>query len=123
MGSHCSTCISMFSLLILLLPATTFAWCTTAGGVGDHSTHCSDAVDFEACFATCQCYDASDNPTHCTTPSASSMSASASLTPAPMDASPAPLSAAQRVLGTPSPATTIATTTPTLAAHKMSAIK
>merc|ERR1711971_682241 len=21
-------------------------------------------VDFEACFATCQCYDASDNPTH-----------------------------------------------------------
>merc|ERR1712079_348447 len=33
-------------------------------GVGDHSTHCSDAVDFEACFATCQCYDANDNPTH-----------------------------------------------------------
>jgi len=54
----------MFSLLVLLLPATTYAWCTTAGGVGDHSTHCSDAVDFEACFATCQCYDANDNPTH-----------------------------------------------------------
>merc|ERR1739844_498659 len=54
----------MFSLLLLLLPATTFAWCTTAGGVGDHSTHCSDAVDFEACFATRQCYDAMDNPTH-----------------------------------------------------------
>ena len=26
--------------------------------------HCPSSVDFDACFATCQCYDAADNPTH-----------------------------------------------------------
>merc|ERR1712107_401029 len=106
----------MFSLLVLLLPATTYAWCTTAGGVGDHSTHCSDAVDFEACFATCQCYDANDNPTHMHDAICSSMSASVYSTLAPMDALRAPPSAAQRAPGTLSPATTTATLTPTLAA-------
>merc|ERR1712130_728487 len=117
--------IAMFSLLLLLLPATTFAWCTTAGGVGDHSTHCSDAVDFEACFATCQCYDAQDNPTHmhdaiCIP----STSASVSSMPAPMDASPAPPSVAQRALATPSPVTTIATPIPTQTApSNLSTIK
>merc|ERR1712137_709602 len=108
----------MFSLLVLLLPATTFAWCTTAGGVGDHSTHCSDAVDFEACFATCQCYDASDNPTHMHDAICILDECFCVFDACPYDASPAPLSAAQRVLATPSPATTIATPTPTQAAHK-----
>merc|ERR1712012_1084252 len=56
----------MFSLLVLLLPATTYAWRTTAGGVGDHSTHCSDAVDFEACFATCPYGRLASSPICCT---------------------------------------------------------
>eukprot|EP00090_Calanus_glacialis_P039997 TRINITY_DN69678_c0_g1_i1.p1 TRINITY_DN69678_c0_g1~~TRINITY_DN69678_c0_g1_i1.p1 ORF type:complete len:114 (+),score=36.28 TRINITY_DN69678_c0_g1_i1:43-384(+) len=59
---------SHFLLLIpaalLLLSSPASAWCTTAGGVGEHSKHCPSSVDFEACFATCQCYDANDNPTH-----------------------------------------------------------
>ena len=70
------------SLCTLYLVQPTIAWCTTAGGVGEHSKHCPSSVgkddiqgnlfcnfhfhftDFEACFAKCQCYDAYDNPTH-----------------------------------------------------------
>merc|ERR1711963_379027 len=56
-------CLTLISLC-LLLPQPTLSWCTTAGGVGEHSRHCPSSVDFEACFARCQCYDAYDNPTH-----------------------------------------------------------
>merc|ERR1719219_2577637 len=51
------------SLLLVSLSGIS-GWCTTAGGVGDHSSECPSSVDFEACFAMCQCYDANDNPTH-----------------------------------------------------------
>merc|ERR1712241_461550 len=52
------------ALVTLYLAQPTVSWCTTAGGVGEHSKHCPSSVDFEACFAKCQCYDAYDNPTH-----------------------------------------------------------
>merc|ERR1719402_1272847 len=52
-------------LVSLLLPSPILSWCIPAGGVGEHSTTCSSSsVEFEACFALCQCYDANDNPTH-----------------------------------------------------------
>merc|ERR1719245_2368595 len=57
------TRLSVF-LVTVLYSVKVAAWCTTAGGVGDHSSECPSSVDFEACFAMCQCYDANDNPTH-----------------------------------------------------------
>merc|ERR1712203_981569 len=51
-------------ILSLMSLSGVSGWCTTAGGVGDHSSECPSSVDFEACFAMCQCYDANDNPTH-----------------------------------------------------------
>merc|ERR1711862_1079130 len=50
--------------LLFLMITSGYTWCTSAGGVGEHSKKCYSSVDFEACFATCQCYDANDNPTH-----------------------------------------------------------
>merc|ERR1711936_1367528 len=67
MGSKTSnmrfTRLSVF-LVTVLYSVKVAAWCTTAGGVGDHRSECPSSVDFEACFAMCQCYDANDNPTH-----------------------------------------------------------
>merc|ERR1711992_403919 len=53
-------------LLLASLLAPAAPWCIPAGGVGEYSTKCmeSSSVEFEACFALCQCYDANDNPTH-----------------------------------------------------------
>merc|ERR1712098_246639 len=65
MSSNLSLSFLLLSFMLLALISLADAWCTTGGGVGDHSTHCSSSsVEFEACFATCQCYDANDNPTH-----------------------------------------------------------
>merc|ERR1711953_1480133 len=55
---------SVLAMVLVLYSVKVAAWCTTAGGVGDHSSECPSSVDFEACFAMCQCYDAYDNPTH-----------------------------------------------------------
>merc|ERR1712002_1266993 len=69
MGTRVQTSAKMSFLLSLLVihftVASTSAWCIPAGGVGEYSKKCSStSVDFEACFALCQCYDAEDNPTH-----------------------------------------------------------
>merc|ERR1712110_449579 len=58
--------VPLFPLILVIaaLAGPVTSWCTTAGGVGEYSTKCPSSVDFEACFAMCQCYDANDNPTH-----------------------------------------------------------
>merc|ERR1712110_1155338 len=58
--------VPLFPLILVIAALTgpVTSWCTTAGGVGEYSTKCPSSVDFEACFAMCQCYDANDNPTH-----------------------------------------------------------
>merc|ERR1711955_84617 len=77
MGKFLAVLLVMSGLVMELKP-----WCTTAGGVGEYSTKCPSSVDFEACFAMCQCYDANDNPTHTMNAICVLMNASVSLMPA-----------------------------------------